>query len=1104
MINSTGNYHDDGLSDKEILNILFKNYMNYTTTSDNKLFYQETDIANNTNIMGSNVLSDTIPTNPIFDISINSYQDLNNYLNEEFNFSDNWFSDKTEEGSFMTDSATQNVLRLEKIKLNYLGNDTSSFVCFDLSNDNILKNLIPSNYSKEGYSFSLHYHLSGVGLKSVPWLKQRSDLAENLYIGEPVDFGGALFDTKNGIVTFYDVDGDANTVFSEISNNFYLSATKYIGTTGLSTFNDNLNFNSDLNVLGDVSMQSSLEISNNLVVRNTTTLEQHVSMGAGLTVEGDVSMESSLDISNDLTVNQETFLVGDVSMGAGLTVEGDVSMESSLDIINILTVHQESFLFGDVSMGARLTVEGDVSMESSLDISNILTVHQQTFLFGDVSMGARLTVEGDVSMESSLDIRNILTVHQNTFLFGDVSMGARLTVEGDVSMESSLDISDILTVHQQTFLFGDVSMGGGLTVEGDVSMESSLDVVKNLHVHLETTLDGDVSMGSSLEISNNLTVNQDTSLNGNVHIPNHLQIGNSSSMSDISNTKLDVYASSTSGGGFHYDGKVTIGNSSHKASDVSKSDIELRIYGDIKIMDGGNLVIEDISNSSITYLRTETQVTDSFKIIDNDGTSSSLTVNQTHTHSHNIAEFQDNSVNVFVIGSSGESTFHKKCTFIKDVSINSQLDVSGLNVVNDLDVDGSTIVDQLTASEHVLFLSTQTVQKGVSMESTLDVSDNLTVHQNTFLFKDVSMGAGLTVMGDVSMESTLDVSNILTVHEQTFLFGDVSMGSRLTVMGDVSMESTLDVSDNLTVHQKTFLFQDVSMGARLTVMGDVSMESTLDVGNDLIVHQNTFLFQDVSMGAGLTVMGDVSMESTLDVSGHITTPSYIGIGSVTDPSYSLHIEASDAILLPRGGTISDTSGIAGLMRYNNERKQFEGYSENTWQGLGGVIDSDQDTKIIADGSNNLIFQTFEIQRMIIDASGNIGIGTPAVNQFKMEISGNVHLTGTITSDSDRRIKSEIHQLSGCLESIQELNGYSFARVDLEDNGKKHIGVIAQEVETLYPELITAHERTGIKSVNYNGLSAVLIECVKELKTENQSMKERIRILEQQVNTTTEN
>ena len=997
----------DGLSDKEKVDLLFKNYLNYTSTFSDLEFYEEIALANHTNIFGSNILSDDVPKNPSYTKNISTNAELNQYLNDEFHFDNDWFNNKTDQsGSFIVDD-TNIVMKLVDIKLDYLQNESSAFVCFDNSGDNILKNLIPSNYSN-GYDINLKYLNSNGVLKPVTWLTNRTNVSS--IVKETVNFGGALFDTKNGIVTFYDVDGSANTVFSEISNNFYLSATKYIGTTGLRTFNEDLNFNSALNVLGDVSMESSLDVSKNLVVHGITTLQQHVSIESTLTVESDVSMESSLDVSNDLTVHQESFLFGDVSMGAHLTVIGDVSMQSSLEVSDNLIVHGKSILHQDVSMGAGLTVEGDVSMESSLDISNDLTVHQETFLFGDVSMGARLTVMGDVSMqsslevsenlmvhgkstlhqdvsmESSLDISNDLTVHQESFLFGDVSMGAHLTVIGDVSMQSSLEVSDSLIVHGRTNLNQDVSMGAGLIVEGDVSMESSLDVSENLHVHLETTLDGDVSMGSSLEISNNLTVNQDTSLNGNVHIPNHLQIGNSSSITDMSNTKLDVYASSN-GGGFNYDGNVTIGNQDHKtATEVSNSDIELTIYGDIRIKDGGNLVIDDQSSNSITLLGTETKVTDAF-VIENDGTSSSLIVNQTHSQHHNIAEFLDNSNEVFVIGYNGKSTFYK------DVSINSQLDVSGLSVVNDLDVDGSTTVDKLTASEHVLFETTLTVQSDVSMESTLDISSNLTVHQNTFLF------------------------------------------------------------------------------------------------------------QDVSMGAGLTVMGDVSMESTLDVSGHITTPSYIGIGSVTDPSYSLHIEASDAILLPKGGTIVE--GISGLIRYNTSKAQFEGFTD-TWQGLGGVIDSDLDTKIIADESNNLLFDTSDVQRMIIDSSGNIGIGTDAVNQYKVDISGNVHLTGTITSDSDRRIKSEIHMLSGCLESIQELNGYSFTRVDLEDNGKKHIGVIAQEVETLYPELITAHERTGIKSVNYNGLSAVLIECVKELKTENQSMRERIHSLEQQVRATTEN
>ena len=57
---------NDGLSNDEIINILFKSYMNFTTTSDDKLFYEETLLKYNNNILSSNILSDTPPDNPTF------------------------------------------------------------------------------------------------------------------------------------------------------------------------------------------------------------------------------------------------------------------------------------------------------------------------------------------------------------------------------------------------------------------------------------------------------------------------------------------------------------------------------------------------------------------------------------------------------------------------------------------------------------------------------------------------------------------------------------------------------------------------------------------------------------------------------------------------------------------------------------------------------------------------------------------------------------------------------------------------------------------------------------------------------------------------------
>ena len=79
--------------------------------------------------------------------------------------------------------------------------------------------------------------------------------------------------------------------------------------------------------------------------------------------------------------------------------------------------------------------------------------------------------------------------------------------------------------------------------------------------------------------------------------------------------------------------------------------------------------------------------------------------------------------------------------------------------------------------------------------------------------------------------------------------------------------------------------------------------------------------------------------------------------------------------------------------------------------------------------------------------------------------------------------------------IETLNGYKYTRTDLKDKTKKHIGVIAQEIEEIYPELIVENKDSGIKSVNYNGLSAVLIECVKSLKQENQELKEKNKNME---------
>ena len=96
--------------------------------------------------------------------------------------------------------------------------------------------------------------------------------------------------------------------------------------------------------------------------------------------------------------------------------------------------------------------------------------------------------------------------------------------------------------------------------------------------------------------------------------------------------------------------------------------------------------------------------------------------------------------------------------------------------------------------------------------------------------------------------------------------------------------------------------------------------------------------------------------------------------------------------------------------------------------------------------------------------------------------------GTVSGSSDIRLKKDVETLSGALEKVLKLRGISYYWKNAEElgsdsthcqfDGRKHIGVIAQEIEAEFPELVNTDE-DGFKSVEYANLTPVLIEAIKE-------------------------
>lgn len=96
--------------------------------------------------------------------------------------------------------------------------------------------------------------------------------------------------------------------------------------------------------------------------------------------------------------------------------------------------------------------------------------------------------------------------------------------------------------------------------------------------------------------------------------------------------------------------------------------------------------------------------------------------------------------------------------------------------------------------------------------------------------------------------------------------------------------------------------------------------------------------------------------------------------------------------------------------------------------------------------------------------------------------------------SDARLKTRVEKVSGVLDKLEKIQGVSFELVN-RSSKQRSIGVIAQEVETVFPELVSGEGGKGYKSVDYNGLIGVLIEASKELKAENRALKSRLETLE---------
>ena len=235
--------------------------------------------------------------------------------------------------------------------------------------------------------------------------------------------------------------------------------------------------------------------------------------------------------------------------------------------------------------------------------------------------------------------------------------------------------------------------------------------------------------------------------------------------------------------------------------------------------------------------------------------------------------------------------------------------------------------------------------------------------------------------------------------------------------------------------------QEINFGAD----GDVKLTHVHNVGlllnstRRLYFEDDTNLDQYIGSGGSgvLQIASPTEIDitaTTIDMNGNLALGDNNKIISGDGSDFQIYHDGSNSYIQNATGEIiiKTTSDSAVTLQHNSASKIF---TQSTGATVSGVLTT----------------------------TGNISC------------SGAITASGDITAFSDKRLKSDIETIDNALDKVMNMRGVSFTK-----QAEKKIGVIAQEVEKVLPEVVSDGE---YKSVAYGNMVGVLIEAIKELKSQ---------------------
>jgi hypothetical protein len=320
----------------------------------------------------------------------------------------------------------------------------------------------------------------------------------------------------------------------------------------------------------------------------------------------------------------------------------------------------------------------------------------------------------------------------------------------------------------------------------------------------------------------------------------------------------------------------------------------------------------------------------------------------------------------------------------------------------------------------------------------------------------VYIGGTLNVAGNLSVTGTTTTTNsqsLTVTTPQLYLASDNAGNST-----DVGLLGAYVSSGN----KRTGLIKQASSGEwRLFSNTTANPGTTYDFTGAT--------YDNLRLG-GIIGTGNSTIAGTLGVTGMITAT-----GGITG---ALTGNASTATTLQTTRTIAFTGDATGTGTFNGSADYSaaltlanSGVSAGTY--TFSTITVDAKGRVTSASSNTVTGTSANTANTLVqrDGSGNSSHGTLTAGAFQVS--------------SDARLKDNIVDSKYGLTAINELRS-----VEYDKDGNHQVGLIAQEVENIIPELVGEQEN-GMKTVNYSQMVSVLIKAVQELTAEVNTLKAKL-------------